>query len=167
MNGNAEIMRFLEGARGWAAQMLKLVAQPGDATAASPNVPRVVMVSRATGYITLNGKQLAAGDMDVCVRQLAMQRPHKALAVTGSICTAVAACIPGSVVAEFTSRHDESLRLGHPSGVTTVRCVVSGVRADELLIEAAEIDRSARLLMHGTVMVRKSQIGRLMETVRK
>ena len=36
--GNADVMRRLECVRGWAAQVLKLVVKPDDATEETPNV---------------------------------------------------------------------------------------------------------------------------------
>lgn len=162
---NAELMRRLETVRAWAARILKLVCSTEDAAAKSPNVPRVVMVSAPRAFVTLNGEELAADRMDVCVRQLAMQKPHKALAVTGSVCTAVAARIGDSVVAECATAGNEVIRLGHPSGVTTARCTMEMESPGRYTIQSAEIERTARLIMHGTVLVRQSQLEQVLRTL--
>jgi hypothetical protein len=157
-----EAMRRLEHIRAWAAGILGLVENSEDAAAKTPNVPRVVMVSPSIPYGTVNGEELEADKMDVCVRQLAMQRPHKALAVTGSVCTAVAARIRNSVVAECTTGTGDIVRIGHPSGVTTVRCTLGAVPGAHYKIQTAEIERTARLIMHGHVLVRQSHFDRIL-----
>jgi hypothetical protein len=165
LTGNADLMRKLEQVRGWAAHVLKLVGKPEDATATTPNVPRVVMVSAPQAYVTVNGEALDADRMDVCVRQLAMQKPHKALAVTGSICTAVAARVRDSVVAECTRTGKDVLRLGHPSGITVARCTMVTESLGDYRIETAEIERTARLIMHGSVLVRQTQVERALRSL--
>lgn len=162
---NADVMRRLECVRGWAAQVLKLVVKPDEATAKTPNVPRVVMVSSPRAYVAVNGAKHGAEMMDICVRQLAMQKPHKALAVTGSVCTAVAARIHNSVVAECVTIRSDVLRLGHPSGVTIARCTMGAESPGNYTIKTAEIERTARLIMHGSVLVRESQLEHLVRSL--
>lgn len=153
-----QVMRRLEVVRGWAAHRLGLVDDPAAAAAATPNVPRVVMVAAPIAYVTVNGAEVRAETMDVCVRQLAMQKPHKALAVTGSVCTAVAARIPNTVVGECAADSGVAVRLGHPSGITSVNCKVTRTSSGDYRVDAAEIVRTARLIMDGHVLVRDRQV---------
>jgi 2-methylaconitate cis-trans-isomerase PrpF len=90
-----------------------------------------------------------------------MQRPHKALAVTGAVCAAVATSVPGSVVAEAIGKPLREVRLGHPSGVLRVASRVTPGKSGGLAIESAQIERTARLIMQGVVFVRQRKIDEL------
>ena len=161
LRNDADLMGKLEQVRGWAAVALGLVARPELAKEASPNIPRVIMIAPPTDYKAINGHEVRAGDIDICVRQLAMQRPHKALAVTGAVCTAVASSVPGSIVAEQIGKSLPEVRLGHPSGVLRV---ASRVRQDpngKVVVESAQIERTARLIMEGALYVRRRKIDQL------
>ena len=52
-----------------------------------------MMISAPRDYVA-GDTPIKAADINLCVRQLAMQKPHKALAVTGAVCTAIACRIP-------------------------------------------------------------------------
>lgn len=156
---NATLMDRLEGVRGWAATVLGLVDDPMDARTKSPNIPRVIMVSRPQGYDTAEGAVTAA-DMDICVRQLAMQKPHNTLAVTGAVCTAAASRIPGTVVERLCGSEGARTRLGHPGGVLDVS---ASLKESEhgWKIESAAVERTARLIMAGDVMISRHQLDKL------
>jgi 2-methylaconitate cis-trans-isomerase PrpF len=76
-----------------------------------------------------------------------MQKAHHAYAVTGAMCTAVAAALPGTVPAEFleTEAPDEVV-LGHPKGTMTVGVDVD---ADGAEVAHTRVDRTARKVMDG------------------
>ncbi len=65
--------------------------------------------------------------MDLTARVISNGQPHRALPLTISLCTAVAARISGTVVAEALSptAADGPLRLGMPSGILTVGAEVA------------------------------------------
>jgi 2-methylaconitate cis-trans-isomerase PrpF len=161
LRANDMLMSRLEQVRGWAAVQLGLVAEAGEARAKSPNVPRVIMVSPPQSYSAVGGYDVAASDVDICVRQLAMQRPHKALAVTGAVCTAVACSVPNSIVAAAIGKTSSNVRLGHPSGVLRVASRIAQ-GADGPTIESAQIERTARVIMDGAVFVRRRKIEQLL-----
>lgn len=161
LRSNDTIMGRLEQVRGWAAVVLGLVASPELARARSPNIPRVIMISPPQTYRAVGGRDVAASDVDICVRQLAMQRPHKALAVTGAVCTAVACSVPGSIVAEAIGKPADEVRLGHPSGVLRVASKVSYGADGSITVQSAQIERTARLIMEGSLFVRRRKIARL------
>jgi hypothetical protein len=88
------------------------------------------------------------------VRVVSSGQPHRALPVTISLCTAVAARITGTVVAEALSpaASSKSLRLGMPSGVLTVDAdVVSD--GGTWFARAGSFYRTARRLFDGRVWV--------------
>jgi hypothetical protein len=163
IGANEDLQQRLELVRGWAATVLGLVSSPELAKTSSPNVPRVIMVSSPQDYSLPEGGRVHAADMDVCVRQMAMQRPHKTLAVTGSVCTAVAAAITGSVVAQCAVvRQFDKLRLGHPGGVLQVGARIACAGGGNLIIQSAEIERTARLIMAGTLFAPEARIRALL-----
>ena len=167
---HASLMQRLEAVRGWAAQAMGLVSDPTQAAAQSPNIPRVMMVSPPQDYDTVSGDHVKADDANVVVRQLAMQKPHKALAVVGSVCCAVASALEGSVVhqcknsatsAAASALASDLTRLGHPSGVLQVRSRIGRNAAGELVIEQAQMERTARLIMQGTLYLSERRIAEL------
>lgn len=166
LSGNAAIMEKLEAVRGWAAVKLGLVDDPLKAKQVTPNIPRVIMVAPSTNYRASSGRAIAAEEIDVCVRQLTMQRPHKALAVTGAACTAVAAAIPGSVVAKASRQSSGSIRLGHPSGILNVASSISSSSENGFSVQSARIERTARLIMDGTLFARRRKIEALKEKLK-
>ena len=158
IQSNELLRERLESVRGWAAVQLGLVESGEAAVERSPNVPRVIMVSAPTDYVATTGEPVSAADCDLVVRQLAMQKPHRALAVTGAVCTAVASVLPGSVVRNCTrARGDGERRIGHPAGVLRVSARMRET-PEGPCIESAEIERTARLIMDGTLYVRRRKL---------
>jgi 2-methylaconitate cis-trans-isomerase PrpF len=163
---NAPLMQRLEAVRGWAAKAIGRVDDPALAAEQSPNLPRIIMVSPPADYRALNGQAVAQGDCDLVVRQLAMQKPHKALAVVGSVCTAVAAAIEGTVAhAERRPGSSGATRLGHPSGVLQVDADVRRGADGGHVIHQARIERTARLIMAGELFLSERRIAQLREMV--
>jgi len=104
-----------------------------------------------------------ARDINLCVRQLAMQKPHKALAVTGAVCTSIACRISGTVAQQCVRGNTEhEIRLGHPSGALSVDS-----RVDEtpggLKVRKAAINRTARLIMAGQLLIPRQKVRQLRE----
>ncbi|MFQ5523770.1 MAG: PrpF domain-containing protein, partial [Acidimicrobiia bacterium] len=80
--------------------------------------------------------------------------PHKAYPGTVGVCTGVAARIPGTTVHRVTrAGAGREVRLGHMSGVMTVRAGVSRSE-EEWQVEEAAYYRTARRLAEGTAYVR-------------
>jgi hypothetical protein len=153
---NTALMDALEDVRGWAAVVLGLVDDPSKARDVTPNMPRVIMVAPPTNYTGAEGPVLAE-EIDLCVRQLAMQKPHHTLAVTGAVCTAVAAKVPDSVVAELARPNPDRTRLGHPAGMLGVSSKVVA-EGNGLKVVNAAVERTARLIMAGDLYVSKRQV---------
>lgn len=161
------LLARLEAVRAWAAVACGLVDDTAQAVVASPNVPRLIMVAASRDYLTPAGQRVVRGDVDLCVRQMAMQKPHKALAVTGSVCTAVAARLEGSVVHEATEARAGPLRLGHPSGILRVEAEVEGTPQGNHTVRSVRIERTARLIMSGTLYAPHTKIRDLIERIRR
>lgn len=119
-------------------------------------VPFVAIVSPASDSPTLSGEPVRAGDVDLTVRVISNGQPHRALPLTISLCTAVAARIGGTLVAEMAreTAPGEPIRLGMPSGILTVGSDV-GQENGAWVARAGSFYRTARRLFDGRVWVPK------------
>ena len=117
-------------------------------------VPFVAIVSPPADSPTLTGEGVKAADVDLTARVISNGQPHRALPLTISLCTAVAARITGTVVAEALSptAAEGPLRLGMPSGVLTVGADVAQ-EAGAWHAHAGSFYRTARRLFDGRVWV--------------
>lgn len=111
----------------------------------SPRLVKIAIVTPPGGH---------RGDVDIVARVINRAKVHKAYAVSGAICLAAAAAIPGTVVNGIVKAAASPLRLriGHPSGILSL-LLHWPVGAAEPTISAAEIRRSARIVMRGNAHV--------------
>ena len=85
--------------------------------------PIPTMVAPPTGYTGFaSGQPVSAEEVDLVARVIGGRPPmlHKAYPGTVGACTAVAARIPGTTVADVTRPGNGLLRIGHTSGVMEV-----------------------------------------------
>jgi 2-methylaconitate cis-trans-isomerase PrpF len=82
---------------------------------------------------------------------MSMQRPHPTYALTGAMCTAAAAAVPGTVVYEVRRKDADPgrLRIGHPGGVLEAGVDCGEGPGGPVILRAYGF-RTARLLMKGT-----------------
>jgi len=124
-----------------------------DAAAKVSSVPQVAMVAAPQAAPTLSGRALAADESDIVVRMLSMRQPHRATPITGAICLAIAARVPGSIPAGLRRPADGPTRIGHPSGMTLVDAAVEG-DGTGLRARHGAVYRTARRLFEGAVLYR-------------
>ena len=152
IDAQVEVMVNLEQIRAEAAVRMGLARDRREASESVQAVPKVVLVAPPLEYIDLKGEIIAADDCDIAARIVSMGKTHRAFALTGAMCLAVAARIPGAVVHEAARGGAGDIRLGHPSGVQTINAVVKetpeGPRAEKVIVY-----RTARRLMEGLVCV--------------
>ena len=117
-------------------------------------VPFVGFVSPSADFRTLAGDLVPTAAIDLAARMISNGQPHRALPLTASLCTAVAARIAGTVVAEALSPSTGtgSVRLGMPSGVLTVGADVA-LEQRGWIARAGSFYRTARRLFDGRVWV--------------
>lgn len=153
------LLERIEGIRATIAQLLGIVKEKSKATIESPYIPFIAFVSPPATYRSYTtGENVQARDIDLTSRLLFMQRTHKAYPVTGAICTAVAARIPGTIVSEVLKKESSRinrLSIGHPAGNILVDVDVEKDK-EEFTIARAAIGRTARRIMDGYVYVRRS-----------
>lgn len=136
-----------------AASVAMGIAPDLDAAARVSSVPLVAIVSAPQPSPTLSGRTLSADETDIGVRMLSMRQPHKATPITGAICLAIAARVPGSIPHRLRRAGEGPTRIGHPSGMTLVDAAVTD-RDGELTALHGAVYRTARRLFEGTVVWR-------------
>lgn len=140
-----------------AASVRMGIARNVDAAARATSVPKVAMVCGPQAARTLSGRRLAAGEADIAVRMLSMGQPHRAVPITGAICLAVAARVPGSVAHRSSRAAAGPIRIAHPSGITLVDASVTADGAvDTIRAEYGAVYRTARRLFEGNVVYREA-----------
>ena len=85
-----------------------------------------------------------------------MGKVHRAFALTGAMCLAVAARIPGTVASRgrrASASAAGDVRIGHPSGVLPVAAAVARGADGALAAQTVTVYRTARRLMEGFVLV--------------
>ena len=145
----------LENLRVGAAVAMGLVRAPQEARTTLRNLPLVALVASPVDSVSLKGDSISAASVDIVTRMISSGQPHKATPLTGAMCLAVAARIPGSVVAQCARATTGDIRIGHPSGVLPVAARVhdGGAGPHHIVAEEAVIYRTARRLMEGMVYV--------------
>lgn len=121
-------------------------------------VPVPVAVAEPAAYTSYStGEAVAAGAFDLLGRVVGGRPPmlHKAFPGTVGVCTAVAAAIPGTVVALAARRTGaDAFLIGHPSGLMPVWARVRAA-AGGFEVEQAAYARTARRLAEGRAYVRR------------
>lgn len=107
-----------------------------------PSVPKICIVDSSPGE-----------DVDVIVRAISTQQPHKALPITAGLALSAAARLAGSVVNECLRTGDsagqkDGITIGHPSGKLDV-----GAEYVDGKLTRTTVYRTARRLMRGDVFV--------------
>jgi hypothetical protein len=153
LEANSKIMRLIEDIRVQGSVRMG-IAPDAEAARAVSAVPFMAIVSPPLDARTLTGDSIQASAVDLTVRVVSSGQPHRALPVTISLCTAVAARITGTFVAEALSSAagSKSLRLGMPSGVLTVDADVAS-EGGAWIARAGSFYRTARRLFDGRVWV--------------
>ncbi len=155
VDADSRLLERIEAIRAHGAVRMGLVATPEDATKRSPGVPKIAFVSAPTPYTSTSGRAVDPGQVDLVGRIMSMGRLHRSYALTGAICTAVAAMVEGTVVHAASRRgvgSDRTIRIGHPAGIIEAGAKV--VRRDtQWIVEKVVTRRTARRLMEGVTLV--------------
>ena len=153
LEASPEILKLLDEIRVQGSVRMG-IAPDVEAARAIRVVPFVGFVSPPANARTLAGDTVPATGIDLAARIISNGQPHRALPLTASLCTAVAARIAGTVVAEALSSAagEESVRLGMPSGVLTVGADVAS-ESGVWIARAGSFYRTARRLFDGRVWV--------------
>lgn len=155
LDADKEKLDLLETVRGLAAVKLGLIEDYTRSAWETPGIPKMTFVAEADSYMASDGRNYEKKDIDLLSRMMSMQKTHPSYAMTGAMCTAAAAVIPGSIVNQVLSPDTDTqyIRIGHPGGI--LECGVDYRENGQV----PEIDdtfgfRTANLLMVGTAMIR-------------
>lgn len=148
------IMQLLEGIREHAAVESKLSANIIEAREHSPAIPKVAFVSTPKDYYTSTGKLIKKEDYDILARMVSMGKMHRTFAVSGLLNVAGACLLEGTIPYKLCQREctnkEETIRIGHPEGVISVR--VKKHEQNER-IEYVGLERTARRIMSGNLLI--------------
>jgi 2-methylaconitate cis-trans-isomerase PrpF len=156
IDANRDLRNRLERIRGAAAVRMGMLKDAAASSKETPATPILGIVSPQAGYhAVLAERTIAASEVDLVSRVMFMQQAHKTYAGTSTVCTGVAARIPGTLVYEQTApqtRDRPVVRIGHPAGVIETETVVvmdKGVPK----VRRATLGRTARRILDGQVYV--------------
>jgi 2-methylaconitate cis-trans-isomerase PrpF len=154
IDADRALMARLEAIRAEAGKRMGVV----DSAA----VPKIALVAAPMAFTARDGTRYGAEQVDLVARVISMGACHRAFALTAAMCLAVAARVPGTVVAGAAGpaqtvggprkAQSGSVRLGHPSGVLPIAASVSE-RGGEVWAERVTVYRTARRLMEGFLRV--------------
>ena len=151
INSNLDLLERVEAIR-CAASVAMNLCPDLFAAREQAGTPKLACVCAPRPYRATDGTGIRAGQIDVCARIFSMGRLHHAFTGTGAIALAVAAAIPGTLVAECLLKDvpTQTLRIGHSAGVMDAQALMYG--DNELgRPRSASILRTARTLMSGHV----------------
>jgi 2-methylaconitate cis-trans-isomerase PrpF len=154
-----EVMEKLEAIRREAGYRAG-IADSAEAMAKQPAAISPGIVSGPMDAPTLSGETIPATNGDLVVRIVSNGNTHRALPATGSVCTAVAARVGGSVVqraARKTNDPKSDIRLVHPSGMMVLAASVES-RPHGWHAESGTLNRTQRRLFGGFVYVPASKV---------
>lgn len=153
LDANPEMLKLLDAIRRQASVRMG-IAPDIEAARSISTVPYIGFVSPPAAAPTLSGETIAAEAIDLAARIISNGQPHRALPLTGSLCTAVAARIAGSVVAEClpSGTAEGPLRIGMPSGILTVGADVAQ-EDGAWVARSGSFYRTARRLFDGRVWI--------------
>ena len=155
LNADAEKLDLLEKVRGLAAVKLGLIEDYTRSAWDTPGIPKMTFVAEADDYVTPDGKEIRKDQIDLLSHMMSMQKTHPSYAMTGAMCTAAAAVVPGSIVSQVLPADVDTqfIRIGHPAGI--LECGVDYTENGAVPeIEDTFGFRTANLLMEGTAIIR-------------
>jgi hypothetical protein len=113
-------------------------------------IPKIAIVSPPVSQRVLSGQKIPEDSLDLVVRFISDAQPHRAIPLTGALCTATAAKVSGSVAQQCvrqTPVEENLITIGHSSG----RIQVNATMDEKGDVESASVVRTARRLMEGRV----------------
>ncbi len=155
INSDADALARFETMRAYGAVKMGLIQDIAEA-ADRQHTPKIAFVTPAKNYTASSGKEIAAGDIDLCVRALSMGKLHHAMMGTASVAIATAAAVPGTLVNLAAGGGErDAVTFGHPSGTLRVGAAAEQVDG-EWTAKKAVMSRSARVIMEGNVRIPSS-----------
>lgn len=142
---------LLEKVRGMAAVKLGFCEDYTRSAWDTPGIPKMTFVAPPADYTTVTGKEIASSDIDLLSRMMSMQKTHPTYAMTGAMCTAAAAIVPGSVVQQVLPETVDTqfIRIAHPGGILEAGVNYTISENGDIDVEDTFGFRTANLLLEG------------------
>ncbi len=151
LDTNIAVLTRLENIR-QAGSVAMGIARTLDEARHIRGIPAVGFIAPPMDAPTLSGETIRAEQVDLTVRFISNGQPHRALPVTSSLCTAVAARITGTLVAEtLLTEPGGSIRIGMPSGILTVGADVTCDATGVWTANSGALYRTTRRLFDGRI----------------
>lgn len=155
---NRRLLERIEALRLQAAVRMGLADSIDAASRSRGPMPAVCWIARPAAYRATSGADVAAESVDVLARCLAGGRLQAVPGGTGSLAIAVAAAVPGTVVAEVArTLPGVPVRIGHPTGTLAAGADVSNRPAADgaprWRVERCLLSHGARRLLSGDLHV--------------
>lgn len=112
--------------------------------------PKIAIVSSPASHKILSGQTQEASAVDVVIRFISDEQPHRAIPLTGALCVAAAAKVQSSVVQQHVAERPVDpgmITIGHSSG----RIQVTAAMNNRGEVETATVFRTAKRIMDGQV----------------
>jgi 2-methylaconitate cis-trans-isomerase PrpF len=155
---NHALQQLLEDIRARAAVELGMAESVAQAREKVKAIPKIAMVAPPSAYRTTSDAAIGAEQVDLMSRMISMGKTHRTFAGTSSMCLAVAAAIPGTVVHAVARRAlAERVRIGHPAGIMEIGAKMRQ-EGDDWCVESVTTQRTARRIMDGVIYVPQSYI---------
>jgi len=152
IDGRADVLEKLSAIR-LAASVAMGIAPNVEKARDKRLIPLIAMVTAPCDSQTLAGETIPAESIDLVVRMISNGQAHRALPLTGALCTAVAVQLDGSIPHRLARRvRSGSLRLAMPSGVIVVDATVERSRNGWNVLHGSFF-RTTRRLFEGFVYV--------------
>lgn len=158
IDADAGLLRRIELVRAHAGVLAGIAETAEDVTQETPSVPKLTFVGPARDYTRTDGRVQAGHETSLHAAMMSMGRLHRSYALTGGICTAVAANIPGTLPFEAVGRADPECRIGHPAGILSLQAQMTR-QGEQWKVSSVAAYRTARRLMHGAVEVPDEMLG--------
>jgi 2-methylaconitate cis-trans-isomerase PrpF len=159
VDADATLRDSLQEVRDLAAVRIGLAADL-QAAQSVQTVPKVAMVAPPTAYSSTRGRGIGQDEHDLVVRMLSMGTCHRAIALTGAFCSAVAAGIDDTIVGQTVrpaARERGLVRIGHGAGVLEIGMRVERGPDGPRAVSVSAF-RTARRVMEGYVHVPESYL---------
>lgn len=152
LDNNPEKLELLEKVRGVAAVKLGLCDDYRKSAVETPGIPKMTFVTTPKEYVNSTSEKIEKTQVDLLSRMMSMQKTHPTYAMTGAMCTAAAAAVPGSVVQQVLDKNAklDFIRIGHPGGVLEAG-VDFEILGSRVVVNSTFGFRTANLILEGFV----------------
>ncbi len=153
LDADTDLLARLQAIRQCAAVAMG-IAKNLDEARGIPGVPMIGFVAPSADAPSLTGESIAKADVDLTARFLSNGQPHRALPLTASLCTGVAARITGTLVADALApgaQNRDAIRIGMPSGILAVGASVEQTGPGTWVAQRGSFFRTTRRLFDGRI----------------